>query len=60
MATLRAEFLVESEALRLEYKLQAQARKQLHHEAVEDFLNEMEQRREQIKEQIQEFQNKRP
>ncbi len=60
MATLRAEFLVESEALRLEYKLQVQARRQLHHEAVEDFLNDMEQRREAIKEQIQEFQNKRP
>ncbi|PKK96346.1 MAG: hypothetical protein CVV58_06825 [Tenericutes bacterium HGW-Tenericutes-3] len=60
MTALRESYLEESLALRLQYKMQFEARKAARHEAFEDFMNHVEDRKDQIQDRIDQFQGNRP
>lgn len=60
MEALRASFLDDSLAMRMQYKMQFEARKEAREAAYEDFMNQVESRKEQMQERIDQFQGKRP
>ncbi|TVP85880.1 MAG: hypothetical protein EA375_02700 [Acholeplasmataceae bacterium] len=60
LGNLRDEFLAQSEALRLEMHGMRQQRIEAHRQDVEDFLDEMEQRRQEMQDRINDFQHGRP
>ncbi len=57
---IRDQFHEESAAIRNQIRELVQARRQQHHDDVEDFMNHMQERHEERKDEIEEWQNRRP
>ncbi len=60
VTVLRDEFHEQSQVLRAEIRETFQHRKEINEEKVEGFMNQMQERKEEMKEAIEEYQNKRP
>lgn len=60
LAALRDDFHAQTEALRSEFQAENALRVQEHHQAVQAFMNQIQQRKDEMKDAIEQFQGRRP